>query len=130
MEKLQITYSLVENILHSAQHTFPDEFLALLGGDQETRIVNELVVVPATFGKNFSSLRSDLIPFDPKIIGSIHSHPSDSNEPSAGDLQSFARLGKYHLIVAYPYRVDCIVGYDSGGKRLELEILEEDPNFI
>ncbi|MBI4043960.1 MAG: Mov34/MPN/PAD-1 family protein, partial [Candidatus Diapherotrites archaeon] len=52
-------------------------------------------------GEAFSSLRSDLIPFDSRIVGTIHSHPSGKGHPSSEDLNAFSRMGSIHLI-AYP----------------------------
>jgi len=130
MDSLKIQIGIVESILHSAKHTYPDEFLALLGINHETGIIDELVIVPAIYGKNFSTFRRDLVPFDSKIVGSVHSHPSESNEPSEGDLNSFARTGNYHLIVAYPYSIDNLAAYNAKGNKLKLVIVEADPNFI
>ncbi|MBI5872437.1 Mov34/MPN/PAD-1 family protein [archaeon] len=112
---------LLESLCKAAETVYPDEFIALLSVKGNPELVEEFVVVQATFGKNFSSFRLDLLPFDSKIVGSIHSHPSSSNNPSPADLRVFSR-GKINLIIAWPFDLKSIKAFDSSGKQVELVI--------
>jgi len=113
-----------ESISIAAQNTYPNEFMALLGGNKKEKKVEELVVLPAIYGKNFSSLRTDLVPFDSSILGSVHSHPSKNNFPSNADLGVFAATGEIHLIIAYPFGIENIRAFARNGKETEFQITE------
>lgn len=122
----KITPALVENICSSARSTYPDEFISLLGVKEKgSHTLSELVVVPAEFGKTHSSLRIDLIPFDPLIVGSIHSHPSPNARPSSADKNFFSRLGSIHIIIGHPYTFNTMRAYLSNGKPISLPLGEE-----
>ena len=117
----KIKESVVESIMIAAKNVYPLEFFSMLGGKNKT--IEELVVVPADFGKDFSSYRLDLVPFDRSIIGTIHSHPSAYTHPSAADLHSFEKFGEIHLIIGYPYTLNTIRAFDNKGKKVALEVI-------
>jgi len=117
----KIKKEVVESIIIAAKNVYPDEFFSMLGG--ENKVIEELVVVPATYGKNFSSYRQDLIPIDKKIIGSVHSHPSVYNHPSKADLSSFRRTGQVHIIISYPYDLNTIRTFDNKGNSVQLNVV-------
>lgn len=113
---------IIDGIKESSKNVFPMEFIALLRKN-EGGIVSELLIIPrSTYGKGFSSLYLDMIPPFLNHCGSIHSHPTRSNSPSKGDLLFFQRLGRIHAIISYPFGDDDIAVYDTGGKKLLLEI--------
>lgn len=118
-----IKKKVLESILLAAQNTYPHEFISLLGGDRKKKMIDELVVLPATFGENFSSLRLDLVPFDEKIIGSVHSHPSPSASASPRDLRSFPKLGWVHLIVSLPFDLASARLFNAKGQELEYKLI-------
>ncbi|MEW6294755.1 MAG: Mov34/MPN/PAD-1 family protein [Candidatus Diapherotrites archaeon] len=120
---IKIRLAVIESIVMASQNTFPDEFISLLGVDREG-IISELVVLPAVFGSNFSSVRMDLVPFDRKVIGSIHSHPSHNNRPSQGDLHVFSRMGKVHFIICMPFNLNSLKAYNVKGLELPFEVIE------
>jgi len=120
---VKIKSGTLEAIALAAQNVYPDEFIALLGS-RKKGIIDEFVVLPATFGESFSSLRMDLLPFDKSIVGSVHSHPSRSARPSQGDLLAFPAMGEIHLIIAYPFSLGSARAFDAKGKELVLEVLE------
>ena len=120
---IKIKKAVIESIVMASQNTFPDEFISLLGVDN-SGIISELVVLPSVFGRNFSSVRLDLMPFDRKVIGSVHSHPSHNNRPSQGDLNVFSRLGKIHFIVCLPFNLNSLKAYNVKGAEMEFEAVE------
>ena len=120
---MKIKKSTLESICEAARNTFPDEFIALIGSKQ-FGVIDDLVVLPATYGKNFSSIRIDLVPFDETIVGSVHSHPGRSALPSKADLHVFRKTGKRHLIIAHPFTFENVRAMDANGKELELEVVE------
>ena len=121
-----ITPALVRNICNSARSTYPDEFISMLGvAEKGSRTLSELVVVPAEFGRTHSSVRVDLIPFDPLIVGSIHSHPDEGAYPSSADRNFFSRMGHVHIIAGYPYSFETMRAYGSNGKPIRLSIVEK-----
>lgn len=120
-----ITPALVRNICSAARSTYPDEFISMLGVKEKgSKVLSELVVVPAEFGKTHSSVRTDLIPFDPLIVGSIHSHPNENARPSSADRNFFGRMGEIHIIAGYPYSFETLRAYSSQGKPVLLNVLE------
>ena len=121
---LKLKKATADSIVMAARNTYPDEFLALLGAGSGDGVIDELVVIPAIYGKNFASLRIDLIPFDSSVKGSVHSHPSENNSPSSADLGFFPALGEIHLIIAYPFNYGTLRAFDAKGNDIEFEIIE------
>ena len=112
------------SIIDAAQHTYPNEFFCLLGGDKKSKIIDEFIVVPAEYGKTFTSIKVHLIPFDPKIVGSVHSHPSPNPFPSSGDLNTFSKFGEIHLIIAHPFNLSTVRAFDRDGEEANIEVVE------
>ena len=122
--KFRVKKAVIANIISAAKSVYPNEFIALLGGDREKRVVDEIVVLPAVFGAVHSIIYSDLAPFDRRIVGSVHSHPSEYAVPSDADLQAFARFGQINIIIAFPYTLDSMNFFDSRGKKISVEVVE------
>ncbi len=119
----KIKETVLESVCLAARKVYPNEFISMLGTNEKEEIF-ELVMLPAVYGRNFSSVRTDLIPFDRKIVGTIHSHPSKNNNPSQGDLKVFSALGKIHLIICWPFNLDNIKAFDKTGKEIKLEAIK------
>ncbi len=120
----KITAQTVNAIIQASINTYPNEFIGMLGGNKNEKLIDELIIVPAVFGKNFSSIHSHLLPFDSKMLGSIHSHPSHTSQPSNQDLHAFSKLGEVHIIIANPYNVYSMSCYNSKGQNQKLKIIE------
>jgi proteasome lid subunit RPN8/RPN11 len=120
----KITSSLLHDLLRAAKRSHPNEFIALLSTlERHASLIEEIVVIPATSGRDYAALHSELVPFDPLIVGSVHSHPSPSPYPSEQDLLAFARLGEVHLIMAYPYSPAGVRAFNARGKRVPLRVV-------
>ena len=122
--KFRVKKAVIANIISAAKNVYPNEFIALLGGDRDRKIVDEIVILPAIFGEMHSIIRSDLMPFDKRILGSVHSHPSEYAVPSDADLQAFASFGQINIIIAFPYTLDSMKDFDQKGKKILLEVVE------
>ncbi len=113
-----------ESIALAARNTYPDEFIAMVGGNKGEMLIDELVVVPAIYGEDFAAVKQYLLPFDFRVLGSVHSHPSASNLPSVEDLATFLALGEIHIIIAYPFTLNTMKAFNSNGKEIGLEVVE------
>lgn len=113
-----------EDICEAARNTYPDEFFSLLGGDAKKRLIDELVLVPAIYGRQHALVKAHLLPVDPRVLGSVHSHPSGSARPSAGDLNSFVHFGGIHLIICKPFNIENMRAFDVAGNEIRFEIVK------
>ncbi|MBI4210513.1 MAG: Mov34/MPN/PAD-1 family protein [Candidatus Diapherotrites archaeon] len=119
----RIKRQVLESIIMAAKNVYPLEFFSMLGG--RNKVIEELVVVPATYGESFSSYRLDLVPFDSSIIGTVHSHPSEENYPSDADLESFSKFGEVHLIIGHPYNFNTVRAFDNKGRHVTLRVVDD-----
>ncbi len=124
MEKVLIKRSALETLLHLARAAHPKEMAALLRGRRKGEIViEEVLLAPlASAGEDFSEFPIDALPIDPSLVGTAHSHPVRSLEPSAEDLNE--SYGRVSVIVTYPYKSICdVAAYSPSGKKLQVQIL-------
>lgn len=118
-----IDRDLLDDINASARSVFPQEFLCMLSA--EDGVINEMVLIPGTvYGDSHSFLNTWMSPADLNIVGSIHSHPGYSNEPSDADLEFFSHYGGVHIIACLPFDTDSWKAYDSKGNIVRLEIVD------
>lgn len=108
-----------ESIVIASKKNHPNEFMAFLASKKKNKVIDEIVVVP-TFSDSLSaSIRTDLLPFDKTIVGTVHSHPSGTSQPSKADLKTFNRTGKIHFIISAPYTLKQLKAFNfKGGKIL------------
>lgn len=119
-----ISSILLKDLLHASKRAHPNEFIALLSTlERDSLVVGEVVVIPAISGRDYAALHSELIPFDPLIVGTVHSHPTPSPYPSSQDLMTFSRMGEFHLILAYPYTPSNVRAFNAKGKRIPLRLV-------
>ena len=117
-----IKNAVVDSIIMASRNIYPKEFISMLGGGDKT--IEELVILPAEFGDDFSSFRFDLAPiFDKTIIGTVHSHPTSGNDPSFADLEAFRKTGQVHIIIGYPYALNTMKAFDNSGKIVPLKVV-------
>lgn len=113
---MKIQESTLDFILEACRKMYPNEFLGLLRANNDV-IVEVLVIPGSKFEHTSSLLRRDMVPLDPTIVGSVHSHPGKPI-PSKADLAFFSKFGKIHMIVGYPFtRKDISV---FGSETLEI----------
>ena len=114
----------LDSILSYCKMKHPNEgILILKGKSKHGRItVNGLVIPPFNYtGPTFAGFPHSFLPFDLSYVGSVHSHPSGSADPSVTDLHNF--FGLVSMIVKAPYNDGDVFAWDSGGKQIDIEIV-------
>jgi len=115
----------INSILSYAKACHPREGILLLRGKIKGDIIRvEDVEVPplSVRGEGFSSFPAYMLPIDFSIIGTAHSHPSGSLQPSAEDLNHF--YGRIMVIVAYPYESEAdVIVINRRGEILNYEVV-------
>jgi len=115
----------LELIMECAKSNYPNEFGGFLRVDEKNKdIITELVLLPGTIsGESHAIFRMHMMPVDFNIVGTVHSHPSPSSNPSDADLHLFRKHGRIHIIAAQPYDKASWQGYDFKGECVEIEII-------
>jgi len=123
--KWKITKKCLDLILESSKSTYPKEFGGLLRRDSEEKdMITELILLPGTIsGDSHTLFKLHMMPIDFSIVGTVHSHPSPSAQPSEADLQLFRKNGKVHIIAASPYNENSWKAYNHNGDEIELVII-------
>lgn len=124
-KKWLITKRCLSLICESAKSVYPNEFAGLLRVDDERKeVITEVVLIPGTIsGSQHALYRMHMKPVDFSIVGTVHSHPSESFNPSEADLQLFRKYGRIHIIIAYPYSNQSWQSYDGKGNVVEIRII-------
>ncbi|MEA4976955.1 MAG: Mov34/MPN/PAD-1 family protein [Methanomassiliicoccaceae archaeon] len=125
MKKIRGIYiELVDAFNDAASSTYPEEFLSMMREDDG--IISELILIPGTvYGDSHSFLNDWMAPVDFSLVGTVHSHPGYSNEPSDDDLQYFANYGGVHIITCMPFDRNSWKAYNSRGEQLDLELFTD-----
>ncbi len=118
-----ISRDLLVSLLEAARRKFPMEFFSLLGGEVEGEnvYITEVIYVPWKEGYHHAIFDLNQIP--PGVVGSFHSHPSVA-KPSSADIRSFPYLGYVHLIASYPFGIENVRAFDTGGREVRIRIIE------
>ncbi|MFC2174675.1 Mov34/MPN/PAD-1 family protein [archaeon] len=118
---MKISQTAVEFILETAKNAYPREFVGMLRANEG--VITEILIIPGSkFEKNYSSVLTNMVPLDPSIVGSVHSHPGPAR-PSRADLRFFER-GMVNLIAGYPYEFGNLAAFDAHGSPTSLEIVK------
>jgi proteasome lid subunit RPN8/RPN11 len=119
---VRLKRELLQFLLKAARSAHPREFAGVLRrrGD----VIEEVLLVPTQSSERSALLSIHMLPIDPSVIGTVHSHPEPPPLPSEEDLFFFDRFGAVHLIIAYPYTEDSWAAFNHRGERIELEIEE------
>ena len=111
------------DLLDYARSCHPQEIIVLLRGVQDNGgyRVTEFLTPPLSFtGQGFASFRPTILPIDFTVIGTAHSHPVGSTEPSVIDITNF--YSKVMLIVAAPYRLEDVAAYNKKGEEIPVSV--------
>lgn len=118
----RIQRDVLDLVYEASRASHPQEFGAALRAEGDT--ITEIVLVPGTLqGDRHAILPLGYLPIDASIVGTVHSHPGPSAQPSDADLQLFRHFGHTHLIVHEPYVDGTWIAYDHDGYVIELEVV-------
>jgi len=127
---VSIPTELLETILEGAKQLYPRESFLLLRGKKSKGVISisDLVVAPfAVHGNGFASYSPHMLPMDFSVVGTVHSHPSGSIQPSHVDINHM--MGRILMIVGYPFADDrCVAVYDSNGEKIALHVTNNEQN--
>ena len=108
-------------ILETARNNYPNEFAGLLRGSGD--IIDEVLLLPGTrWNETSAVLQMHMLPLDPSVVGSVHSHPGPAI-PSRADLNFFSRFGKVHIIAGYPFRFENVRAFSPSGAPLHITVI-------
>jgi len=119
---MKIKKELLLELFEAMKNSSPNEFFAFLGSDSGKEIDHYIIVPYFYQAPDSVSYRTDLLPFDSSVKGTIHSHPGYSAYPSRADIETFRKKGNIHLIVAYPYSFETIRAYNQKGDPIQIEL--------
>ncbi|MDH7506570.1 MAG: Mov34/MPN/PAD-1 family protein [Candidatus Thermoplasmatota archaeon] len=124
-KKWKITRKCLNLILEVSKSNYPKEFGGLLRVDNSLKdTISEIVILPGTVsGDSHAIFQLHMLPIDYSIVGTVHSHPSFSFNPSDADLHLFEKFGRVHIIVANPFNEFSWKAYDFKGKEIQLNII-------
>jgi len=122
--KIYITEEVIENIVLLSKETHPKEFLAFLDG----KITDNILIINGLLYQEYNSTINSASPIfhfpDKTFYGSIHSHPSYSNNPSVADKHFFRKMGIVNAIICMPYSNESIKFYNHEGEEIILKIIK------
>lgn len=114
----------LDGILSYCKMKHPNECILILKGKSKNSniTINSLVIPPfSETGPTFAGFPSSFLPLDFSYVGTVHSHPIGSAEPSLEDLNNF--FGLVSLIVKTPYENEDVFAWDREGNPVNLTII-------
>lgn len=123
--KVIMTKQSADGIITYSKSCHPNEgILILKGKSKRQQVVIEGLVIPpfSTHGPYYSGFPTYDLPFDLSYVGTAHSHPGGSNNPSLEDLNNY--YGVVSIIICYPYEYETIGAFDRNGKSIHLDIID------
>lgn len=117
-----IRLELLDLMCEVANANHPNEFVGVVL--EEDGIISELNLLPGTTsGEGHANLHYDMMPLDPHVAGSAHSHPNGTLHPSDADLRFFPSIGRYHFIIGSPYTMSDWRCYHADGTPATIEVI-------
>ena len=118
-----IKRSTLDLILNAGKGALPNEFGGVLRAYDG--VVTEVMVLPGTEQGNAAAIfKLYMLPADPSVVGTAHSHPSGNYWPSGADLELFDRFGHVHIICCVPFSRYDWHAYDGRGWHRQLEVID------
>lgn len=122
MKYRAIREELLNLLLEIGRSQHPKEFVAILTGREG--VLEELELVPGTIvARTSAAFSPSMLPLNPGVAGSAHSHPNGVLRPSNADLRFFPTVGSTHLIVGYPYGTGDWRAFYADGTVAPLEVM-------
>ena len=120
-----IEREVVDIIMEFAKKANPNEFSAYLQGKVTNKIlyIKGIVYEHYHATENQASISANL-PLLSEVVGTVHSHPSFNNLPSAVDKRGLFTMGLVNLIICQPYTLKRIAAYDTRGRPIDFTVVE------
>ena len=121
--RVTISREAMDGIISYSKIRHPNEAILIVKGKSRDGhiAVDGLVIPPFSHsGPTFAGFPHSFLPFDMSYVGTVHSHPGGTAEPSLTDLNNF--FGLVSLIIKWPYRDQDIFAWNSKGDGIELSI--------
>ena len=118
-----ISRSAMDSIISYCKIKHPNEAILILKGRAKNGQIDiDGLVIPPFSYSDTSSAGFDMwsLPTDSSYVGTVHSHPGGSAEPSLPDLLNY--YGLISLIIKWPYADTDIYAWDSKGAQVDLTI--------
>ncbi len=124
IDEVQIDQRVIDEIIKIAINADPKEYVALLSGKIDKHIlkITGLIFLPYKASESSAVMQVFMMPMTTKAVGSVHSHPGPSAQPSQADLTFFQKNGYFHMIICRPYSEASIRAYDHAGNPLTFVI--------
>ncbi len=122
MGKIKIKEETLEDMLQISKEAHPLETGGIMLGKNH---VNDFVLIPGEFTPRSVRIKLNQMPIYVNKKGTFHSHPSPHPNPSKADQSFFSTMGKYHLIIAKPYKKESTRAYNNRGEEIKIEIIQD-----
>jgi len=120
-----IKRDVVDGLLSYCHNVHPREAILLVRGKKlKDKIqINALMIPPLpVHSETFTSFPIHMLPIDPSILGTAHSHPNGVLRPSLEDLNNY--FGRVMLIIGFPYMSkNDISVFDREGNRAVFTVI-------
>ncbi len=125
-DEVQIDTQVVNQIVKIARESDPEEYVALLSGKIDNKIlkVSGLIFLPFKASSTSASMDMFMMPITTDAVGSVHSHPGPSAQPSNADRMFFGKNGYFHIIICRPYTPQSMRAYDISGTPMTFSIVD------
>ena len=124
-EEVHIDQEVIDSIIYYSNNADPFEFFALFDASIKNKIlhIDDLIFLPGETSGEGAIINTGMLPTMTSNWGSVHSHPGPTALPSGADLNTFAKMGLFHMIICQPYNENCILAYNRYGDFAEYTIV-------
>lgn len=120
-----IERAVIDTISEFAKKAHPNEFSAYLQG----KVTNKILYVKGIVYEHYHATENQAVistnlPLLSEVVGTVHSHPSFNNLPSATDKRGLFTMGLVNLIICQPYTLARVAAYDIAGRPIDFTVVE------
>ncbi len=128
--RIVLTQDATTQVVGFARRAHPNEFSALLGGSirDKTLYLTHIIYQHFEATERSATMHIDT-PVTAGARGTVHSHPSHDNLPSAADKRFFNKYSMPNFIIAHPYLPSTIACYDGYGRPLSFTLVGKHKTY-